>query len=118
MGLLAYVCRTGRISDCSNGGVSAKFDEVTIVNVEGPYDPTPTAPAVMLVPGAFAGTALVVPYHKPEGYVGPMMGGTYVATSDSRFSSAVERLTGHPFYGAVPFHDRFETQEQYDANFD
>lgn len=118
MGLLAYVYRTGRISDCSNGGISASFHEVTIVNVEGPCDPSPAAPAVKLVPGAFVGTALIVPCNKPEGRIGPMMGGAYVATSDSRFSNAVERLTGHPFYGAVPFHDRFETQAQYDANFD
>jgi hypothetical protein len=36
----------------------------------------------------------------------PMMGGCYVATSDSRFSKA----TG--IYGAVPLHDRYETSEQ------
>ena len=39
---------------------------------------------------------------------GPMMGGAYVATSDSRFTAAVEEITGVRFYGAVAFHDRYE----------
>ena len=36
--------------------------------------------------------------------VGPMFGGNFVYTSDSRFPS------DYP----IPIHDRFETQEQYD----
>jgi hypothetical protein len=42
-----------------------------------------------------------------NGRVGPMMGGNYAATSDSRFSEA----TGQ--YGAIAIHDRYETPEQY-----
>jgi len=43
------------------------------------------------------------PLSVPEGHVGPMMGGDYLATSDSRLG----RAAGHR--GAVPLHDRFET---------
>ena len=50
------------------------------------------------------------PYGEPSDQVsvGSMMGGAYIATSDSRFREA----TG--IYGAVALHDRFETQEQCD----
>jgi hypothetical protein len=107
---------------------------VTVVNVSGPSEPTDDAPAVLLVENAM-GTVRIVPavevtgpgaaveYHGKWGplladgdkTIGPMMGGSYVGTSDSRFREAVEKLLGHGFYGAVPFHDRFETPAQYEA---
>jgi len=43
----------------------------------------------------------------PKGYVGPMSGGAFVSTTDSRFSE----YTG--IYAAISLHDRFETQEMY-----
>ena len=43
---------------------------------------------------------------KGAGRVGPMFGGNYVSTSDSRFKD----LARYP----LPVHDRYETQEQYD----
>ena len=42
---------------------------------------------------------------KKPGHVGPMAGGNYVGSSDSRFS----RVSEYP----LPVHDRFETQDQY-----
>jgi hypothetical protein len=127
MGLTAYIYKSG-LGDCSNGGISSRADKVTLVNVEGPFEPTEDRPAAMLVPGNTAGTVKVVAAVagddgtyapvKQNGdgkQVGPMMGGAYVATSDSRFSRAVEDLLGHRFYGAVPLHDRFESAAEYES---
>lgn len=130
MGLIVSIYKDkGR--SYSNGGFSERHDEVTVVNVEGPFEPTEDRPPVMLVKGNVPGTVKVVPaIETPAGYMaampgdfagddatgmGPMMGGTYVGTSDSRFSEAVEALLGVPFYGAVPFHDRFESAALYAA---
>lgn len=114
MGLIANIYKNGG-TDCSNGGLSSRYDKVTVVNVDGPFDPADDRPAVMLLPGNLPGVAKVVPV--VGGNVaqthGPMMGGCYVATSDSRFVEAVERITGARFYGAVALHDRYETPEQY-----
>jgi hypothetical protein len=125
MGLSVSIYKDGGKS-FSNGGVSTFMDEGVIVNIDGPSsDPDNVhRAALMLVPGAY-GTARVVPaVPTPDGgwteerrlrSVGPMMGGCYVATSDSRFTEAVEKITGTKFYGAVPLHDRFETTAEYAA---
>ena len=115
MGLTVSVYRAGR-GDFTNGGISAKHDDLTVVNVVGPFAPTPSRPPVLLVDGA-RGTKRVVPaYQDSDGawwmvaeteLVGPMMGGNYASSSDSRWTSAVG------FYGAVAIHDRYETPEQY-----
>lgn len=81
-------------------------DAVTVVNVDGPFEPMPWAPAAMLSRNAF-GDPIIVPADARDGAfgeaVGPMMGGTYAGTSDGRFGAA----TG--IYGAIPIHDRFES---------
>lgn len=121
MGLTAYVYRSD-LGDCSAGGISGKVNRVTVVNVEGPSEPSDEAPAVMLVPGNLRGTAKVVAAWvvsgngdyapaAPADMVGPMMGGTYVGTSDSRFCSAVEKLTGSRG-GIAPLHDRYEVYRE------
>jgi hypothetical protein len=46
-------------------------------------------------------------FDRPEGVAGPMMGGNYITTSDSRFRG----IANHP----LPVHDRFEAWEQYKA---
>lgn len=124
MGLRAEVYRTARLGDCSNGGLSSRVDTVTIVNAEGPFKPDEHAPAVLLQKGPM-GTVNAVPVtafgegwalDRPGGGVGPMMGGAYIATSDSRFREKVDNLLdGSGFYGAVALHDRFETAAQYAA---
>lgn len=47
----------------------------------------------------------------PKGKVGPMMGGNFIYTSDSRLYKIGERKCAVP----IPVHDRFETPEQYRA---
>lgn len=128
MGLRADILKANGKS-YSNGGISANHNEVTIVNIDGPFEPSDDAPAVMLVPGNLPGTVKLVPAHfvqglvssawlpnKANGGVGPMAGGCYVNSSDSRFGQAVRKMLPcepRHFDGAVSLHDRYETAEQY-----
>jgi len=118
MGLVISVCREVETGDCTAGGISGRHGRLTVVNIDGPFDPTPDAPAVALIDGHRPGDKILVPvisngvaYQRvsPEGFTGPMFGGNFGATSDSRFG----RATG--IYGAIPIHDRFETHEVYAA---
>lgn len=118
MGLIVQVYRGARGNDCTMGGISSQAPELCLVNVDGPFEPRVSVPAAMLVAGNLPGTLRIVPAVKVEIKSGehpeyatpgrPAMGGNYAATSDSRFSEACEKLLGHPFYGAVAIHDRYE----------
>lgn len=125
-GLILDVYRTDALGDCTNGGISAKVNQVTIVgviNFEGreevasllPGDcrvfaPSDKAPAVMLVkrnvwPGERPHTYLVpiYPGENARAFIGRnMMGGNYAATSDSR----LREVAGHSY--PIPIHDRRE----------
>lgn len=119
--------------DCSNGGLSSRVDEVTIVGLipDGEsaarpmpedaqvFEPSETAPPVVLVAKTFSfgGPYVSARPAEPGEGVGPMMGGCYIASSDSRFSSTVAVLTGDKTIGAVPLHDRYESAAQY-ASYD
>ena len=130
MGLIVDVLKRGT-GGASNGGVSSKVDDVTLVEcmgrpVDGPFEPTPERPAVAIVPGNLPGTVKAVPVEqvvegnrvrgyrlaKPDGSLGPMMGGSFIHTSDARFAEALGEGAGAR---PVALHDRFETQAQYDA---
>ena len=114
MGLLVEVFRASEHYDCTNKGISSRADRICLVNVEGPFTPNAQTPAAMLVKGNGPGVVKIVPAVRSE--IGEynadprwcMMGGNYGSTSDSRFHRAVEAITGHPSYGAVPIHDRIE----------
>lgn len=98
-----------RYGDSSNGGISSRVGEVTIIDerINGPFEPTDDAPAVRIVE-RWLGSGRYVhlePVDQPSGQCGPMMGGCYVATPDSRLRRIAE--------GAIPLHDRFETVEEY-----
>lgn len=114
MGLILYVYRAPD-GDFTGGGISGRVKEITVVNVDGPFDPTPERPAFRLEMHV-RGCLRLVPADAPAGgkSIGPMFGGNYAATSDSRFGAACEKLLGARFYGAVAIHDRFETPAQYD----
>lgn len=53
----------------------------------------------------------IEPVVKPKHTVGPMFGGSFADTSDGVWAEILGERTGRP----IPIHDRFETQEQYDA---
>ena len=87
-----------------------------MTNVEGFYETNEVdfdgAPGVMLVPGNLPNTVKAVPVSQSGGKniipSGCMFGGTYIAASDSRFNARCAEITGAPFHGAVPLHDRIE----------
>lgn len=113
MGLIAEVYRSN-LGDCTNGGIS-RAAQLTIMNIEGPFEARADAPAAMLVQGLSHDTVRIVPaaFKAFENRWIPdprwtMMGGNYAATSDSRFFQAIEAILGHRFYGAVAIHDRIE----------
>ena len=92
--------------DCTNNGVTNRFDRLCVINVEGPFEPDENTPAVYLDKGAVDGVVKLVPLETGTRWT--MFGGNYATTSDSRFSAAVELLLGQKFYGAVAVHDRME----------
>lgn len=99
MGLIASIYR-----DDYDASVNAFYGKtkVTIVNIEGPFEPAEDRPAALLAHNAFGKPILVPANEQGKPVRGVMFGGTYAATSDSRFG----RATG--IYGAVPIHDRIE----------
>lgn len=108
MGMVVSVFRDD-LGDCSANGLSSKFDKVTVVNCEGPFEPSADRPAVKMEFGNIAGTVKVVPVGDEYKDRHSMFGGTFVYSSDSRFAKKCAELTGLPFWsGAVPFHDRYE----------
>lgn len=109
MGLIVNVFRAANERDCTNNGVSSRFATLTLINAEGPFDPTPERPAAMLRVGPY-NSIHIVPC-TDDGQVLPgwfMMGGNYAATSDSRFGEAVRDMIGTKHVGAVAIHDRQE----------
>ena len=116
MGMTVSVFRWG-LGDCTNNGVSAVAGSLCVVNVPGPFDPSAALPAVELVEGPGGrGHAILRPVEaKKPGMVGPMSGGNFGYSSDSRFSEAIQKLTGSRHYGAVSIHDRYETPDEYKA---
>lgn len=106
MGLRISVFRdTASQYDCTLNGVSSRYTQLTVVNVDGPAEPSDDAPAVRLERGPM-GSVRLVPEEAGDSWT--MFGGNYGSTCDSRFSRAIESLLGHRFYGAVAIHDRVE----------
>jgi len=105
MGLMVRVYRDNG-GDFTGGGISARHDRLVVVNVPGPFEPADDMPAVRLERRGTGG-AYLTPVDMPDDMLGPMHGGNFAACADSRFTRAVG------FYGAVPIHDRFESQQTY-----
>lgn len=101
------VYRTLRLGDCSNGAPSSRADTMYLACEDGwfnrPEDDTCTLRLVRrrLFGGEYLHAEPVC--RKPEGSVGPMFGGNFIFSSDSRFPS------DYP----IPIHDRYETPETY-----
>lgn len=107
-GLIAYIYRNGR--DSSNGGISSRVDSVVVLGGPEIFEPGADRPAVKLVRRQFGSGVYIhaEPVDKPAGdLVGPMFGGTYISSCDSRWRD----LVGHSY--PIPLHDRWETPEQY-----
>ena len=108
------VYRTSRYTDCTNGGITSKYDVLLLACEDGYItvdESNPPENLVKIVTRNLFGKEYkhiepVAPV--PEGHVGYMAGGNIASTSDSRFDS------DYP----LEVHDRTETQAQYDAMFD
>ncbi len=90
-------------SDCSNGGISSKYDEVILWSCEDSEAPEN---AVVYVDRVLFGKAApyLKPVNPPKGLVGPMYGGCICYTSNGAVPHNGEMLK---------LHDRYETQELY-----
>lgn len=106
------VLRNRMMGDCTNGGVSSKYDTLLLICEQGYIkvdEANPPENLVKIVKRERWGetTYHIEPYARPQ-HLGWMHGGNYAASSDSRFGEMIN------FYGAVAIHDRQETQELYD----
>lgn len=98
-----------RIGNCSNHGISEKFDEILLLCDDGWVDvdlENPPENLCVFVKRTLFGREAdyIRPYAEPKG-AGWMFGGSILYTSDSRFPS------NHP----ICFHDRQESWEEYEA---
>jgi hypothetical protein len=133
-GLRLSVYRAVDFPDCTNGGISGTHARVTVVGrlVDGVVMPLPLgccvfeadddAPAVVLVEShcpRYDPTPHLIPLEfvdgTPVGSVGPMSGGNYAGTTDSRWSELGKLYEGVRHLDAVAIHDRIETAAQYRA---
>ena len=99
--------------DCTNGGISSRFDDLLCLCDEGPVHvdmDNPPENLVKLVRRDFCGEPVyhIEPVAEPKD-AGWMMGGNYAATSDARFS----RMIGNA-YCAIAIHDRQESWKEYE----
>jgi hypothetical protein len=136
-GLLLHVYRQADplFPDCSNGGVSAKHNRLIVVGTKRHdedmkplpresqvFSPSDEAPAVVLVesgvPGLYGPHLEPLEYvdaHNTKAYAGPMAGGNYAGTCDSRWAALGRDVFGHDRLDIVAVHDRFESWDQYYA---
>ena len=88
--------------NCSNGGVSAHHDDAILTGPGVPeiFEPREDMPEVELLTGNLGHGFKVVPKLHRAG-AGPMFGGCFIYTSDSRF----------PSDAPIALHDRWETTD-------
>lgn len=108
MGLLADIYKAKGYNTPLNK-VSYEFTQVCIVNIDAPFEPREDCPPVKLIKNTSgSNNVVIVPVEELEKKSWTMFGGSYCASSDSRFNEKIKELTGKDFYGAVPIHDRVE----------
>ena len=103
------------LGDCTNNGITNRFDHLLLICEEGYIEVDETNPPenlVQIVTRYICGERYkhIEPVARPaSGCVGWMSGGNVAYSCDSRF----HRLSQYP----LCVHDRQETQQQYDAMF-
>lgn len=106
MGIVVSIMRDATMPDCSNNGVSARFNRLTITNVDGPFEPTADAPAAVIVKRRYVGNVVIVP-GEAVGRAN-MFGGCVAYCSDDRFAAKLRELSGYEYNFPVNIHDRVE----------
>lgn len=111
------VYKTDRLGDCTNGGITSRYDTLLLICEDGFIsvdEDNPPENLVKIVTRRYAGGKEykhIEPYALTDsGCVGWMAGGNLAYSSDSRF----RRMSEYP----LSVHDRQETQAQYDTMFD
>ena len=104
------VYRSNNIGDCTNGGISSRYDTLLLVHPQGfiPIDENnPPENLVEIVKReSFSGVYMhIKPVAEPDG-IGWMAGGNYAHSSDSRFRD----VSKYP----LPIHDRQENEDEND----
>ncbi len=89
-------------SNCSNDGISSQTKRAVLTgpNVPEIFEPNNDAPEIELLPANLGPGFKAVPKDHGQG-CGPMFGGCFIWTSDSRF----------PSNAPIALHDRWESQE-------
>ena len=108
MGLHVQIYRAAHGLDCTRDGVSSKVECLTLVNVPGPFEPTDSAPAAFLIIGNVPGSCKILIGDGSADFGQGMFGGNFAYSCDSRFSKAVQALTGSKVGYPVAIHDRYE----------
>ena len=102
----------GADSDCSNGGISSLSNRVTLIGpgVAGVFEPDDSAPAVKLCLREIGGVNYLHAEPVDGRDVHRMFGGSFIHSSDSRFSEALLRAGGYVYTngGPIALHDRVE----------
>jgi hypothetical protein len=110
-GLVCSVFKNPLYKGCSNGGISSRVDQVVLIGPGVPeiFEPTDDCPAVKLVRRDIGSKEYLhaesIEEWERENLIGPMAGGSYIYTSDSRFPN--------PY--PISLHDRYESQKMYDS---
>ena len=102
------VYRSTNIGDCTNGGISSRFESLLLVHPEGFVSIDETNPPENLVQlvkiETFGGEYMCIkPVAEPSG-IGWMAGGNFAYSSDSRFND----LSKYP----LSIHDRQESEDE------
>ena len=106
-GMLVSVYKADGDSDHTNGGVTSQYKEFVLLGMAGPFIPGKDAAISLRLVKRIIGNKEYIhaePVERPEDKVGPMWGGNFVYSSDSRFSE----VSPYP----IPVHDRFETTQE------
>lgn len=109
-GLYVDVYRTPGLSDCTNGGISSKYDRLLLIGIEGPeeIDPDNLPENAVKIGGVYIAGEYhyhLRPVKEPDpDCAGWMCGGNIAYTSDSRF----------PHDYPLRIHDRQESWEEYE----
>lgn len=106
--LIINVYKNASGYDCTNNGISSKYQSLLLVCDEGniEIDENNLPENLVKIVVGYKGMLHVEPVARPSG-VGWMAGGNIANTCDSRF----RRLSPYP----LSIHDRQETQEEYNS---
>ncbi len=105
--------------DCTNGGVSSRYDTMTLfwecereeAIAYCEQNGMDTDACLWLEPRELWGEdhSYARPLEHQQGMCGPMMGGNFIYTCDGNFPKLHGLKTNSP----IPVHDRYETREEY-----